>query len=76
MPNPDCPQCGGNRTYETETPGRWRCHNCDAFFEPDDEGGDYSSKDPSWRLEREEARQQREKKRRRQLGRRGGRSCQ
>lgn len=70
MPNPECPQCDGNRTYETETPGRWRCRNCDAFFEPDDGGGDYSNHDPSRRLIREEERRQRERER--QIGRRRG----
>lgn len=56
MPNPDCPQCGGNRTYETEA-GRWRCHQCDAYFEPDDEADYYT--DPTRRIQREEARTQR-----------------
>ena len=64
--NPECPQCGSTRTYKTtDDPSNheWRCKQCDAYFEPDDEGGDYSTKDPSWRMQREEARQQRERER-------------
>lgn len=67
MPNPDCPQCGGNRTYKaTDIPDdtSWRCKNCGAEFEPDDEGGDYYT-DPTARVQREEeyARWRREKRR-------------
>ncbi len=64
---PDCPKCGGNETYQVTGLGdpRWRCQQCDAEFEPDDEGGDYCT-DPTRRLQREEDRAQRERVRRNQ----------
>ena len=67
-PKPECPQCGSSSVYETELPGEWRCRRCDAYFEPDGEGGNYSDFDPGWRLDREERRQEIE----RRMGRRRG----
>ena len=63
--NPPCPLCRSTRTYRsTDNPAdhSWRCKDCSAWFEPDDEGGDYCT-DPTRRLEREEerARKQRER---------------
>ena len=56
---PECanPKCRSRRTYKAfDNPAdkTWRCHDCPAEFEPDDEGGDYSDYDPSWRIQREE----------------------
>lgn len=60
---PDCPQCGGNRTYKfNDDPNdlTHRCRQYDAFFEPDDEGGNYCI-DPTRRMQREEAREKKER---------------
>lgn len=57
MKKADCPGCG--RTVESKTDVFW-CVTCQCQFDNDpDEGGDYSSRDPSARLEREERRQER-----------------
>jgi len=68
---PDCSKCAGDHTYLAfdDDPKRWRCHNCGAEFEPDDEGKNYSN-DPSMRLQKEDEKRKREKDR--MLGRMGG----
>jgi DNA-directed RNA polymerase subunit RPC12/RpoP len=64
---PDCPQCGSNRTYKsTDDPEdkSYKCKQCSAWFEPEDDAGDYHT-DPTRRIQREEenARRRREKRR-------------
>ena len=66
---PDCPNCGSARHVYEEGERNYFCTLCHrAFDDEPDEGGDYSSSDPSWRMQREERRRERE----RNLGRRRG----
>ena len=59
---PDCPSCGDNRAVYAEPTGYY-CRTCQVVFDDDpNEGGDYSSHDPSWRMQREEARAERKKR--------------
>lgn len=58
----DCPGCG--KTYETHNGYYW-CPICQCEFDDQpDEGGDYDSRNPAARLEREERRKEREQQRR------------
>jgi DNA modification methylase len=60
---PDCPSCADNRAVYEEPIG-WFCVNCQvAFDDSPDEGGDYSTSDPSWRMQREEERAKRKRQR-------------
>ena len=66
-PTVDCPGCGRSQARQGTDTIYW-CDVCQCQFDDDpDEGGDYSGRDPSWRLEREERRAVRRsaKKRRR-----------
>ena len=54
----NCPFCSSKKVAVLEKGPRamYRCCGCEALFDDEpDEGGDYSSKDPSRRMEREEA---------------------
>lgn len=54
---PKCPAC--NTAKHVDVIGaRCFCNQCKGTFEPDDEGGDFSDRNPAARLEREERRQQ------------------
>ena len=55
MKLPDCPQCGDNRAVYEDGQRDFYCRTCQVAFGPDD-GGDYPSHDPSWRMQREEER--------------------
>lgn len=56
-----CPRCHRPQAKRGPDAIYW-CENCRCQFDDQpDEGGDYSDRDPSWRLEREEWRQQRRK---------------
>jgi hypothetical protein len=58
---PDCPSCADNRNVYEEPIGYF-CTLCQVAFDGDPgEGGDYSSSDPSWRLQREEERAKRKR---------------
>jgi hypothetical protein len=62
---PPCPACGNAKHVITSGSfGRMFCtkHKCE--FEPDDEGGDYSDRNPAVRLEREERSRERRSVRR------------
>jgi len=60
---PPCPRCGKRNEVGDAGDRRFFCHFCKVLFDDDvSEGGDYSSKDPSWRLMREERRQARRRK--------------
>lgn len=58
-----CPFCGTRRV--AQGPDRtYRCGRCGSWFDDDpDEGGDYSNRNPGARLEREEARAERQRAR-------------
>jgi transposase-like protein len=59
---PDCPSCGSNRSVYAEGDRGYWCRLCNAAFDGDPgEGGDYSSSDPSWRLQRAEERAKRKR---------------
>lgn len=51
-----CPKCHTAKHVQVIGHRLFRCHQCDtpAFDDDPDEGGDYSSRSPSARLEREE----------------------
>jgi len=56
---PACPRCGPRkRNLVIESGHRlWYCHGCHMQFDDDpEEGGDFDDRDPSRRLERQEAR--------------------
>lgn len=56
---PRCPRCGGPGQQVNPEGSIFRCKDvkCRGFFDAEpDEGGDYSSRSPSARLEREERR--------------------
>ena len=58
-----CPRCNRMQKARTHDSIYW-CSHCQCQFDNDpDEGGDFSSRDPSWRLEREERRQQKTRRR-------------
>ena len=42
---PDCPGCGGNRTYAVGD-GLWRCKTCSSEFDPEHDG-DVTYGDPA-----------------------------
>jgi ribosomal protein L37AE/L43A len=51
-----CPRCSRKQPRRTPDAIYW-CENCRCQFDDDpDEGGDYSSRNPAARLEREERR--------------------
>lgn len=59
---PTCPKCGHrHRNAVSEVESRlWYCTRCNMMFDDDpDDGGDFDDRDPSRRLEREEARRAR-----------------
>jgi len=63
---PKCIRCGSNRAVYHDGDRNYYCTSCKIVFDDEpDEGGDWSNR-PSQRLEREEA------KRERNLGRRRG----
>ncbi len=54
-PLPRCPWCGTNRGVYEHGEREYFCSRCKRLFDDDPaEGGDYSSRDPAARLEREE----------------------
>lgn len=62
MPNkiPPCPMCGTNRQVNEHGRDEFFCGKCRGLFDSNpDEGGTYSDRNPSVRLEREERAQQR-----------------
>lgn len=64
MKTVDCPGCGGSQPHETDDAIYW-CSRCQCQFDADpDEGGDYSSRNPAARLEREERRREKALQRR------------
>jgi ribosomal protein L37AE/L43A len=55
-PTPQCPHCG-KKGRVVRAGAMWRCRTCEGFFDDEpDEGGDYSDRDPTARLERQERR--------------------
>lgn len=51
---PPCPKCGSNKRSAPRGEW-WYCHNCDCLYDGEpEEGGDYSTRDPSWRMQRAE----------------------
>lgn len=55
-----CPKCRLGDEVSRRHGGDYYCHRCRMEFDSDpDEGGDYDDRDPSRRLEREEARKAR-----------------
>lgn len=51
---PACPKCGRSKSVVSQGE-MFHCHACAAFFDDDpNEGGDYSDRDPSARIERQE----------------------
>jgi len=59
---PDCPSCGDSRAVHAEGDRGFYCTFCRVAFDGDpDEGGDYSSSDPAWRIMRAEARAERKR---------------
>jgi hypothetical protein len=57
MDRPPCIRCGSRKDVGEAGERRWFCHGCKVLFDEDpDEGGDYSTGDPSRRMEREERR--------------------
>ena len=56
-----CPKCGRPKPYKSPDALYW-CDHCKGMFDDQpDEGGDYSSRDPSARLEKQERLQQQRK---------------
>lgn len=54
-----CPKCGRRQKRQGSDTMYW-CGNCQGMHDADsEEGGDYSDRDPSARLERQERHQQR-----------------
>ena len=51
----DCPKCGRSQPLQGDDTVYW-CANCQGMFDADrdGDGGDYSDRDPSARLQREE----------------------
>ena len=66
MTRPDCPQCGSNRTYglSNDEDSLYKCKQCSAEFENDDEDSNYFT-DPTLHIQIIEEREQKERKRRR-----------
>lgn len=65
MIKPPCPRCGTNRQVVNHGREEFFCGKCGGIFDSDpSEGGDYSDRDPSARLERQERRQPITRKRR------------
>ena len=63
MANPECPECGSDKTFQPRKDGRlWRCKTCGSYFDPADDGT-YDFRDPTRRLQRQEemSRRRREK---------------
>lgn len=59
-----CPKCGRKKPYKSPDALYWR-DTCEMMFDQSgDDGGDYSDRDPSARLERQERQQQSQKARR------------
>lgn len=57
---PPCPLCGTNRHVNPHGREEFFCRRCGGLFDKNpDEGGTYSDRDPSWRIDREERQQQR-----------------
>jgi ribosomal protein L37AE/L43A len=53
-PDPPCPRCGRIASVARQG-GLFYCRACAALFDDDpNEGGDYSDRDPSARIERQE----------------------
>lgn len=65
-PKVACPKCGRTQPKRTSDSLYW-CENCRAMHDDSpEEGGDYSDRDPSARIEREERlKQQRQQRKRR-----------
>ena len=66
MMNPDCPECGSDRTHKaTDEPAdlTYRCKQCGGWFESGRMAEYYSN--PTMRIQREEERARRERERRR-----------
>lgn len=62
---PTCPRCGPRHRNKVSQIGTklWLCGHCNMMFDDDpDEGGDFDDRNPARRLEREENRQQRRKR--------------
>ena len=56
--HPPCPLCRTNAKVKRMGPKEYICKRCKGLFDSDpNEGGDYSSYDPSARIERQEWRQ-------------------
>lgn len=63
-PRVHCPACGDSQ-IGGEGQTIFRCEKCGGMFDTSpDEGGDYSDRDPSRRMQREEARREYERQRR------------
>ena len=59
-----CPKCGSKQPRKSADALYW-CEKCRGMFDDSpDEGGDYSDRDPSARLERQERMQQQRRGRR------------
>jgi hypothetical protein len=60
---PPCPMCKTNRHANARAGGDFYCSNCRGLYDGrDDDGGDYSDRNPAARLERAE--RERERRRR------------
>lgn len=60
MKPPKCPACGASKGAP-HGHNRFKCRRCATLFDSDpEEGGDYDSRDPSKRLQREEKERARE----------------
>jgi len=65
MPQVKCPKCGRPQPGTLGSDGIYLCGHCNMQFDKDgDDGGDYSDRDPSARLERLEREQARKQQRR------------
>jgi len=61
---PACPRCRTGKHVRPVRGDLFECTRCHAVFDEDpDEGGDYSDKNPSARLERQERQMKRQRKR-------------
>ena len=50
-----CPRCGRKHEKRPGNDAIYYCSHCQIQFDNDpDEGGDYASYDPAWRLQRQE----------------------
>lgn len=67
-----CPKCHTAKHVQVIGHRLYRCHQCDtpAFDDDQDEGGDYSDRNPSARLEREERWREEQARRRAEQSRR------